>query len=132
MKQGQNTAAPCMSNYICFKTRLMDSKDDKNSQILRMLTTVPTEGPRGSGEGQPADAEPFLLPSNAVCLGACGAAGSSASPPCSRTLSAMSCSRTVSSYGDRTPRQDPPRRHLDDVTLWLSQLQVIHRAPSFV
>ncbi|XP_061044939.1 LOW QUALITY PROTEIN: protein RER1-like [Eubalaena glacialis] len=42
----------------------------------------------------------------------------------------MSCSRIVSSYGDRTPSQEPPRRHLDDVTLWLSQLQVIHRAPS--
>ncbi|KAB0406070.1 hypothetical protein E2I00_009593 [Balaenoptera physalus] len=38
----------------------------------------------------------------------------------------MSCSRTVSSYGDRTPRQEPPRRHLDDVTLWLSQLQRTH------
>lgn len=76
--EGQNTAAPYMSYYICSKTWLMDNKDDKDK--IGMLITFPTRGTGDSGQPPCSGRGRAMWPrydsssclSNAVCLDLCG------------------------------------------------------------
>lgn len=98
VQNGQNTAAPCMSYYICFKTWLMDNKDDEDK--IGMLIILPTRGTGDSGQPPCSGRRRAMWPrynsssylSNAVYLDLCGAEAASASLPCSTILSVVSCS----------------------------------------